>query len=118
MRLHRLRSNHLESNHCVLAALLVGWILLEQQACRVRQALLQPMSTSAEPREPLISCWEVCATLLQSLRTMILGPWTWQQILEKVELLRRLVTCHPQQRGHQETHLLAQLTHLLAILQG
>ena len=98
--------------------MLVGWILLEQQARRVRQALLQPVPTSAEPRESLISSWEVCATLLQSLRTMILGSWTWQQILDKVEHLRRLLTCHPQQRQHQETYLLAQLTHLLAILQG
>jgi hypothetical protein len=98
--------------------LLVGWILLEQQARLVRQALLQPVSASAEPREPLISSWEVCATLLQSLRTMILGPWTCQQILDQVEHLRRLLICHPQQRGHQETYLLAQLTHLLAVLQG
>lgn len=37
VRVHRLRSAHLQSNQAVLAALLIGWILLEQQAKEIRE---------------------------------------------------------------------------------
>jgi hypothetical protein len=119
-RTHRLRSRNLSSNQAVLAALLVGWILMEKQARLVRKQMRQQASQAdAEAAEgPLISQWQVCATLINSLRTMIQGAWTWQQILTKLEQIRQALTVHPQNRVHQATQALMQLTNVLVSLEA
>lgn len=110
VRLHRLRSENLQSNQAVLAAMLVGWILLERQASQIR-GLLQKQPTAKE--EEALSMWALCAMLTQSLRTMILGPWTWSQIRAALSRLRRGLTPHRQQRPHQAAESAAFLAQLL-----
>jgi len=121
VRLHRLRSNVMQSNQAVLAALLVGWALLEQQARLLRHQVTEKACAPAErsrPQHRPLSYWEVCATLVQSLRTMILGSWTWAQIQAHLDQLTRLLTVRPQTRGHQESQIVQQLTQLLSLLQS
>jgi hypothetical protein len=113
VRLHRLRSAHLQSNQAVLAAVLVGWALVEQRAHRLRQQC----PASASDQAPW-SSWQVCAVLVQSLRTMLLGQWTWAHIQQHLEALRHLLTVPPQQRSHQESLICQQLSHLLTLAQS
>lgn len=110
VRLHRLRSEQLQSNQAVLAAMLIGWILLEQQASQLRRELAEQSQQGDLP----ISTWAVCAILAHSLRTMILGCWTWSQIRASLKLRREAVTVHRQQRPHQESAMVEQLTLILS----
>jgi hypothetical protein len=111
VRLHRLRSNVMQSNQAVLAAMLIGWILLEQQANQVRQ---DAQAQEAESQAAPISTWALCAILLQSLRTMILGSWTWSQIRATLGQTRRLITPEPQQRPQQGSACVDQLILILS----
>lgn len=110
VRLHRLRSENLQSNQAVLAAMLVGWILLEQQARGLRRALLATQSESS--LDPL-SSWALCAMLVQSLRSMIVGSWTWAQIRASLLPLKSLLTPHRQQRPHHAAESAGQLAQVL-----
>lgn len=110
VRLHRLRSEHLQSNQAVLAAMLVGWILLEQQVSQLRSELQgKPTKHATGP----LSTWAICAMLAQSLRTMILGTWTWSQIRASLSQMHRLLMYHPQNRVHQESETVTQLAQIL-----
>ncbi len=95
VRLHRLGSVHLQSNQAVLAA------------------------GPTEPQSAPLSTWGLCAILLQSLRTMIPGCWSWAQIRASLAQMAPLLRVHPQNRPHQESEMLASLTAiLLASCQG
>ncbi|GHO86806.1 transposase [Dictyobacter formicarum] len=110
VRLHRLRSDDLQSNQAVLAAMLVGWILLEQQVSQARRELHE------QARECLpgpLSTWALCAVFAQSLHTMILGTWTWSQIQASLFQMRQVVRYHPQNRVHQESDVVTQLAQTL-----
>ncbi|GHO83713.1 transposase [Dictyobacter formicarum] len=110
VRLHRLRSEHFQSNQAVLAAMMVGWILLEQQVSQVRRALpSKPTKHAAGP----VSTWAICALLAQSLRTMIVGTWTWSQIRASLSQLHPVLMYHPQNRVHQESETVTQLAQTL-----
>ena len=110
VRLHRLRSNDLQSNQAVLAAMLVGWILLEQQVSQARRQLYEHASESgAGP----LSTWALCAVFAQSLHTMILGTWTWSQIHASLLQMQQVVRYHPQNRVHQESDVVTQLAQAL-----
>lgn len=119
VRVHRLRSEARESNEATLAAVLVGWALVEQRAARLRDQLAATRNTQGqEAASGPISIWEVEAVLVQSLRSMILGHVGWSQIQQKLEQLRRLLTVHPQARLHQESTILAHLEQILATVQA
>lgn len=111
---HALQSHHAQSNQAVLAVLLVGWALLEEQAGALKVALLDdPWSDErageaedGSALEPLPArSWQVMAALVASLRSMILGTWTWQQVLSSAQDLTRLLTVQPQDRVHYESML-------------
>lgn len=124
VRIHRLHSSHLLSNEATLAALLVGWALVEQQAARLRkqedQNVGEPEQMAADDRtqaeDELWSNWQLAAVLVQSLRSMILGCWTWRQIQQQLHHLRHLLTSPQQDRVHQESAILQQLDAILAAL--
>ena len=125
VRIHRLRSPQLEANEATLAALLLGWALIERQAAHLRAQFL-PLEQTGQQQDPghgsdnvvrPISTWELNAVLVQSLRSMILGPWTWAQLQQKLDQIARLLICHPQARVHQESTILAHLEQVLAALQ-
>lgn len=110
VRLHRLRSNDLQSNRAVLAAMLVGWILLEQQVSQTRRELQkQARERVAGP----LSTWALCAVFAQSLHTMILGTWTWSQIQASLSQMQPVMRYHPQNRVHQESGMVTQLAQML-----
>jgi hypothetical protein len=107
VRLHRLRSGNLQSNQSVLAAMLVGWILIEQKATHWRATFLE--SKGKRARSP-VSTWALYAALTQSFRSMIVGRWTWSQMEASLEQMDRLLRYHPQEdRPHHESELIAQL---------
>jgi hypothetical protein len=125
VRIHRLRRPQLEANEATLAALLLGWVLIERQAAHLRAQFL-PLEQTGQQQDPghgsdnvvrPISTWERDAVLVQSLRSMILGPWTWTQIQQKLDQIARLLICHPPARVHQESTILAHLEQVLAALQ-
>jgi len=115
VRMHRLRSSELSSNQAVLAGLLVGWTLMERQASLLREQADASREPEQIRRAPL-SNWQVCATLVESLRTMLLGPWTWGQIQEHVEAIVRLWRLHPQARDLQESQVRELFEPVLAAL--
>lgn len=111
---HAVQSHHAQSNQAVLAVLLVGWALVEEQAGALKVALLDdPMPDQLEDRADdesanrprPASSWQVMAALVQSLRSMILGTWTWQQVWHSAKDLARLLTVQPQDRVHYESML-------------
>jgi hypothetical protein len=107
VRLHRLRSGNLQSNQSVLAAMLVGWIFMEQKANQLRANSLEKKGKRS--RQP-VSTWALYAQLAQSFRSMIVGVWTWSQIEASIERLDRLLRYHPQEdRPHQESELIQHL---------
>jgi hypothetical protein len=107
VRLHRLRSGNLQSNQSVLAAMLVGWILMEQKANQLRANYLE--KKGKRTWQP-VSTWALYAQLAQSFRSMIVGVWTWSQIEASIERLDRLLRYHPQEdRPHQESELIQHL---------
>jgi hypothetical protein len=107
VRLHRLRSGNLQSNQSVLAAMLVGWILMEQKANQLRANYLE--KKGKRTWQP-VSTWSLYAQLAQSFRSMIVGVWTWSQIEASIERLDRLLRYHPQEdRPHQESELIQHL---------
>ncbi len=110
VRIHRLRSSQMQSNQAVLAALLIGWILLEQQASLLRQDLA---CQQQEPQGAPLSTWALCAALVQSMRSMILGNWAWSQLRAGLRRGQEAVIHRRQQRTHQEELLLQQLPDLL-----
>ncbi|GER88188.1 IS4 family transposase [Dictyobacter vulcani] len=110
VRLHRLRSDDLQSNQAVLAAMLVGWILLERQVSQARRELHeQARGRVAGP----MSTWALCAVFAQSLHTMILGTWTWSHIQASLSQMQPVVRYHPQNRVHQESEVVTQLAQTL-----
>lgn len=113
VRLHRLRSEQIQSNQAVLAAMLIGWILLEQQACQLRRELAE-QSQEAGSKDLPISTWALCAVLVQSMRTMVLGSWTWSQIRASLLRTKEAITAHSQQRPFQEVAIAEQLTQILS----
>jgi hypothetical protein len=105
---HALLSHHALSNQAVFATLLFGWALVEEQAGVLKVALQDDLAFDSceqeQARHP-VSSWQVAAALVHSLRSMILGQWSWQQINQRAGSLRRLFTAHPQDRIHYETTL-------------
>jgi len=105
---HALQSHHAQSNQAVLAVLLIGWALVEEQAGALKVALQEdPAFDCAEQEQAKhpVSSWQVAATLVHSLRSMILGAWTWQQVVQAAKDLAHLLTIPPQDRLHYESTL-------------
>jgi hypothetical protein len=114
---HALLSHHALSNQAVFATLLLGWALVEEQAGVLKVALQDDLAfddwEQEQARHP-VSSWQVAAALVHSLRSMILGQWTWEHITQRAGSLRRLFTAHPQDRIHSETTLRRDLVAHLA----
>lgn len=118
VRVSRVRRSPRLSNEATLAALPVGWALMERQASHLRSQVCQTEAASAlacASARP-VSTWEVDAVLVQSLPSMLLGPWRWQQIPQKLDQITRVLTCHPQARIPQESSILEHLEPILALL--
>ena len=109
-RLHRLASDHPATNEAVLAILLLGWALVEQQALPWRQSLHEQACNQQSPGEQAtlihpVSSWQVYALLIHLLRSAIVGMYAWKACGNPNVLLGRFLTSHPQQRIQQESVL-------------
>ena len=120
VRIHRLPSSHQLTNEATLAALLVGWALVERQAGFLRDQMDQEEAELTDAAEaasvPPVSTWQIEAVLVQSLRTMILGCWTWRQIQQQLHQIRYLLASPQGDRVHQESSILQRLDAILAAI--
>jgi hypothetical protein len=77
VRLHGLPSRFYPTNEAILALTMLGWALLDHHEAQWR------------PHLPAASVWQCAAFLLDSLRTMLWGVWTWTTIISHLDALAR-----------------------------
>ena len=85
LQLHRLRWHSRQSVLAVIAALLIGWLLIEDQAEQLRREI-----ADAEPLAFPMSQWQLDQWALASLRQVIEGWWSPQRLRALAPELRRL----------------------------
>jgi hypothetical protein len=103
VRLHALPSRHYRTNEAILALTLLGWALLDQQEVRLR------------PQLPPTSAWQCAALVLDTLRVMLWGQWSWSAIAQHLELMARyLRPSRPQHKRWSEVPIYTTLERLLS----
>jgi hypothetical protein len=85
LELHRLRWQTRESVLAVIAALLIGWLLIEDQAEQLRREI-----ADGEPLAFPLSRWQLDQWAFSSLRQVIEGWWSPQRLRALAPELRRL----------------------------
>ena len=82
---HRLPCQTPETAQAMIAALLVAWLLIEDEATELRRQI-----TNAEPLALPVSSWQLNQWALSGLQNVIKGWWSPEQIRALVPELRRL----------------------------
>lgn len=108
LKMHCINSKRPDTVQATIRALLVAWVLQEQQAAQVRLLLQQLVhsalsATLALPGARPVSSWSVCKLCLQTLRQQVLGQWSMARLRACLPRLQRFLTCKRPKRGHQET---------------
>jgi hypothetical protein len=98
LRVRRLRCKRKETAEATLRALLIAWVLQEDLATMLREAL-------ASDSQCPVSSWRVCQLSLETLRQEVMGHWTRARLRVCLPRLRRFLCITPRRRQHQETHL-------------
>lgn len=113
LRVHRLRCQRQDVAEASLRALLIAWVLQEQLALELREALRN------EQQCP-VSSWRLCQLSLESLRQEVGGSWTRARLRACLPRLQRFLCSSPRRREHQESEVRRWLAQYqgLAILQG
>jgi len=101
LRLHGLPSGAYAANEAFLAWSLVAWALLDRRA------------EHAGERLPVSSRWHTTALLVDALRSMLWGHWTWTAISSHLEELSRYL--RPSRPPHQLWSLNPILSHLESV---
>jgi hypothetical protein len=108
LQMHQIHCKRPDSVAATIQALLVAWVLPEQQAAQLRTMLHQLIQTALS--EPLdqpvtrpISRWSVSKLCLQTLRQQVLGQWSMARLQACLPRLQRFLTSKRPKRGHQET---------------
>ena len=108
LKMHHIQCKRQDSVQATIRALLVAWVLQEQQASRIR-SLLQRLVHSALalkvglPVARPVSSWSVSKLCLQTLRQQVLGQWSMARLRACLPRLQRFLTGKRRKRGHQET---------------
>jgi hypothetical protein len=108
LKMHQVQCKRQDSVQATIRALLVAWVLQEQQAAQVR-SLLQQLLQSAlsemvdQPIARPISSWSVSKLCLQTLRHQVLGQWSMARLRACLPRLQRFLTSKRRKRGHQES---------------
>lgn len=108
LNMHHIHCKRPDSVQATIRALLVAWVLQDQQAAQLR-ALLQRLlpsalsETMALPGARPVSSWSICKLCLQTLRQQVLGQWSMARLRACLPRLQRFLTSNRRQRGHQET---------------
>lgn len=108
LQLHQIQCKRQDSVEATLRALLVAWVLQEQQAAQLRSLLHKIVQSAlSEPLDlPLarpISSWSVSKLCLQTLSHQVLGQWSMARLRACLPSLQRFLTSKRRKRGHQET---------------
>jgi hypothetical protein len=107
--MHQIQCKRPDSVQATVRALLVAWVLQEQQAAQLRSTLEQLIRAAftgqrldPQPTRP-VSSWSVAKLCLQTLRQQVLGHWSMARLRACLPRLQRFLTSKRRQRGHQET---------------
>jgi len=108
LKMHHILCKRQDSVQATIRALLVAWVLQEQQAAQVRSLLQQLVQSALSETIDLsvtrpISSWSVSKLCLQTLRQQVLGQWSMARLRACLPRLLRFLTCKRPKRGHQET---------------
>ncbi len=121
LRMHSISCTRHDSVQATIRALLVAWVLQEQQAAHIRH-LLQQVKQAAQtavitlPTLQPLSSWSLNKLCLQTLQHQVLGQWSMARLRACLpSLLRFLMTKH-RKRVHQETDVRLWLERLLTKL--
>jgi len=85
LALHCLPAQTPQSAQAMICALLVAWMLIEDDVEQLRRQL-----SDGEPLECLISSWQLAHLAFDSLRKVLEGHWTPQRLQALLPELRRL----------------------------
>ena len=101
LRLHGLPSDAYSANEAFLAWSFVAWALLERQVDRLGERL------------PASSRWQTTALLVDALRSMVWGHWSWTASWSHLEALRRYL--RPSRPPHRLWSMNPILSHLASV---
>jgi hypothetical protein len=112
LRLGQIRSTSTAGATATIRALLVAWLLQEQESAALRALLPQlcpPRPADALAAEPaVISSWTLTVLGLETLRQQVVGSWSAARVQACLPRLVRFLASRPQ-RPHQETEVRAWL---------
>lgn len=98
LRVRRLRCKRKEVAEATVRALLIAWVLQEDLATALREAL-------ATDSQCPVSSWRVCQLSLETVRQEVMGHWTRTRLHACLPRLQRFLCASPRKRKHQETDL-------------
>lgn len=107
LRLTRLRAHPPETAEATVRAVLVAWVLQEEEAAQLRDELVQVQTAGllleTELLERPISRWLLNALCLDTLRMQVQGQWSSVRLHACAGRLARFVCGSPRQRRQHET---------------
>jgi Transposase DDE domain len=136
LRLAQLRGKTALTNEATILAVLLCWVLQQQEAQQARQVLLQAGQQLAalvtaggenelasvaaqQSNETTPSSWLLTALCVQTLRVVVQGYWTPARLRTCLPQLHRFVCDSPRLRNHQESTIRRRLTvHLGSLAPG
>lgn len=110
LQMHQIQCKRQDTVQATIRALLLAWVLQEQQASQVRSLLLKLVQSALSvtidlPVARPLSSWSISKLCLQTLRQQVLGQWSMAQFRTCLPRLQRFVTSKRNKRGHQETDI-------------
>ena len=114
LRTHVIRSTTAAQAEATVRLVLVAWALQEEEAARARVQLRivhQQIGQDAPGTStlgatlagPAVSSWVLANTCLATLRSQVVGQWSWERLRTCFPRLLRFVCSSPRRRPHQET---------------
>jgi transposase len=102
--LPRLCAQTAQSAQAMLYALLVGWMLIEEEVEHLRRLM-----SDGEGLACPLSDWRLARLAFSGLRKLVEGHWNWQKVRERAPELRRLFIERRRRplREHQRRHRFA-----------
>ena len=118
LRMHQINCKRPDSVQATIWALLVAWLLQEQQATAVRHQLEQARQAAQTkvtilPAFQPVSHWSLNKLCLQVLKNQVLGQWSMARLRACIPRLLRFLTSIQRKRLHQETDVRFWLERLL-----
>jgi hypothetical protein len=104
LRVRPLRCRRREVAEATVRALLIAWVLQEQLASELGEALAGDLQCP-------VSSWRVCQLSLATLRQEVQGHWTREWLRACLPRLQRLLCNSPRRRTQQEAHVRDWLKH-------